>query len=121
MSERITLTLRAPLARPLSASAIAPDRFAGLSAKEIAELQLWDGRTPVALGDVFTVSGDRSATVVLEGDLARREPREAIRGDRTGRDRMRERRAQRERDAVAHLGASGFGASSTSPLMILRR
>ncbi len=70
MSDRITLTLRAPLARPLSASVIAGDRFAGLSAPELAALELWDGRTPMALGDLFTVSGERSATVVLEGDLA---------------------------------------------------
>jgi formylmethanofuran dehydrogenase subunit C len=71
MSDRITLTLRAPITRALAAEAIAPDRFAGLLAKEIAELALWDGRTSVALGDVFTVSGDHSSTVVLEGDLAR--------------------------------------------------
>jgi formylmethanofuran dehydrogenase subunit C len=70
MSDRITLTLRAPLARPLSASEIVPDRLATLAAKEIAALELWDGRAPIALGDVFTVSGERSSNVVLEGDLA---------------------------------------------------
>jgi formylmethanofuran dehydrogenase subunit C len=70
MSDRITLTLRAPLAHPLSASAIAPDRFAALSSQEIAALELWDGRAPIALGDVFTVSGERASSVVLEGDLA---------------------------------------------------
>ena len=70
MSDRITLTLRAPLARPISAGAIAPDRFAGLSSQEIAALELWDGSSRIALGDVFTVSGERSASVVLEGDLA---------------------------------------------------
>jgi formylmethanofuran dehydrogenase subunit C len=69
MSDRITLTLRAPLAHPLSASAIAPDRFAGLSTQEIAALELWDARTPITLGDVFTVSGERSPNVVLDGDL----------------------------------------------------
>ncbi|MBK5186945.1 MAG: formylmethanofuran dehydrogenase subunit C [Gemmatimonadaceae bacterium] len=70
MSDRITLTLRAPLAHPLAADAIAPDRFASLGAQEISALQLWDGRNAVALGDVFTVSGDHSSAVVLEGDLA---------------------------------------------------
>ncbi|MEO8881676.1 MAG: formylmethanofuran dehydrogenase subunit C [Gemmatimonadaceae bacterium] len=70
MSDRITLALRAPLARPLDAEAIAPDRLAALDAREISALQLWDGRTAVALGDVFTVSGERSSSVVLEGDLA---------------------------------------------------
>jgi formylmethanofuran dehydrogenase subunit C len=70
MSDRITLSLRAPLAHPISASAIAPDRFAALSSQEIAALELWDGRNAVALGDVFTVSGERAMSVVLEGELA---------------------------------------------------
>jgi formylmethanofuran dehydrogenase subunit C len=71
MSERITLTLRAPLERPLDADAIAPDRFAALGAQEIAALPLWDGRNSIALGDVFSVNGERSQTVVLEGDLTK--------------------------------------------------
>jgi formylmethanofuran dehydrogenase subunit C len=70
MSDRITLTLRASLAHPISAGAIAPDRFAGLSSQEIAALELWDGRNRIALGDVFTVNGERATSVVLEGDLA---------------------------------------------------
>lgn len=70
MSDRITLTLRAPLAHPLEADAIAPDRFATLSAQDISALRLWDGRTAVPLGDVFFVAGDRSSAIVLEGDLA---------------------------------------------------
>jgi formylmethanofuran dehydrogenase subunit C len=69
MSDRITLTLRAPLTRPLDADAIAPDRFAGLGAQEVSALELWDGRTAVALGDVFAVAGDRSSTLVIDGDL----------------------------------------------------
>ena len=71
MSDRITLTLRAPLDRALDADAIAADRLAALSAQEIAALPLWDGRNAVALGDVFSVSGERAQTVVLEGDLAK--------------------------------------------------
>ena len=71
MSDRITLTLRAPLERTLDADAIAADRFAALSAQEISALQLWDGRKAVALGDMFSVSGERSQIVVLEGDLAK--------------------------------------------------
>jgi formylmethanofuran dehydrogenase subunit C len=69
MSDRITLSLRAPLARPLDADAIAADRFAALSAAELGAIQLWDGRDAVALGDVFTIDGERSSTVMLEGDL----------------------------------------------------
>lgn len=70
MSDRISLSLRAPLARPLDAEVIAANRFASLGAAEIAALQLWDGRAAVALGDVFTITGERSSSVVLEGDLA---------------------------------------------------
>jgi formylmethanofuran dehydrogenase subunit C len=71
VSERITLTLRAPIAHPLDADAIAPDRLAALDAHEISALRLWDGRNAVSLGDVFTVAGDRSSNVVLEGDLTK--------------------------------------------------
>jgi formylmethanofuran dehydrogenase subunit C len=71
MSDRITLTLRSPLDRALSADAIAADRFAALGALEISALRLWDGRNSIALGDVFSVSGERAQTVVLEGDLAK--------------------------------------------------
>ncbi len=70
MSDRTTLTLRSPIAYPLAADAIAPDRLASLDSHEISALQLWDGRNAVALGDVFTVAGDRSSTLALEGDLS---------------------------------------------------
>jgi formylmethanofuran dehydrogenase subunit C len=71
MSDRITLTLRAPLERPIDADVIAADRFAALDAQEISALRLWDGRNSIALGDVFSVNGDCAQTVVLEGDLAK--------------------------------------------------
>ena len=71
MSDRVTLTLRAPLDRALNADAIAPDRFAALTTQEISALPLWDGRSVVALGDVFSVSGERAPTVVIEGDLSK--------------------------------------------------
>jgi formylmethanofuran dehydrogenase subunit C len=71
MSDRITLTLRAPLDRALDADAIAADRFTALSAQEISALPLWDGRNAVSLGDVFSVSGERAQTVVLAGDLTK--------------------------------------------------
>jgi formylmethanofuran dehydrogenase subunit C len=71
MSDRITLTLRAPLERALDADAISADRLAALSAQEISALRLWDGRNSIALGEVFSVKGERSPIVVLEGDLAK--------------------------------------------------
>ena len=71
MSDRITLALRSPLERALDADAISPDRFATLESREISALPLWDGRNSVELGEAFTVKGERSQTVVLEGDLAK--------------------------------------------------
>lgn len=73
MSDRITLALRAPLMRPLGAECIAGDRFAALSADEIRALPLWDGRTALMLGEIFAVSGERSASIDIEGDLAQLE------------------------------------------------
>jgi formylmethanofuran dehydrogenase subunit C len=70
MSDRVTLTLRAPLARPIGAERIAGDRFAALSESGIAALVLWDGHTSIALGDVFTVRGDHSSNIAIEGDTA---------------------------------------------------
>jgi formylmethanofuran dehydrogenase subunit C len=70
MSDRVTLTLRAPLARPLEADCIVPDRFTGLSEQQIASLQLWDSRNAIALGDVFTVRGDHSPNITIDGDAA---------------------------------------------------
>jgi formylmethanofuran dehydrogenase subunit C len=71
MSDRITLTLRAPLERPLDADVIAADRFAALGAHEISALRLWDGRDAITLGDVFAVGGERSQHIVIEGDVAK--------------------------------------------------
>src|SRR5437763_17062473 len=71
MSDRVILTLRAPLERALDADTIAADRFVSLDSQEISALPLWDGRNSVALGDVFSVSGERSQNIVLEGDLTK--------------------------------------------------
>jgi formylmethanofuran dehydrogenase subunit C len=71
MSDAVVLTLRAPLAHDLDAECVAPDRFAPLSAREIAELPVRAGRTAAALGDFFDVRGERSASVCVEGDVAR--------------------------------------------------
>ena len=73
MSDRVALALRAPLTRPIGAECIAGDRFAALSADEIRALPVWDGRASVSLGEIFTVSGERSSRIDIEGDLARLE------------------------------------------------
>lgn len=71
MSHAVTLSLRTPPERTLEADALTPDRLAALSAREIAELPLHDGPHALHVGDLFDVRGERSATVRLEGDLAR--------------------------------------------------
>ena len=70
MSDQVTLTVRAPLAQRLEADAIVPDRFPALDARAIARLPLWYGGWPAALGDFFTVKGERSDRVLVQGDLA---------------------------------------------------
>ena len=69
MSEAVTLTLRAAPERTVEADGIAPDRLAGLSEREIADLPVWHEGRAVALGELFAVRGERSARVRVEGDL----------------------------------------------------
>jgi formylmethanofuran dehydrogenase subunit C len=64
------LRLRAPLTLPVEAECITPDRFIGLSATELAALPVLCGRRWWALGEIFSVSGDGAAVIVLEGDLS---------------------------------------------------
>jgi len=70
MSDQVVLTLRAPLEHRLEADAIVPDRFPTLGARAIAGLPVWYGGRPAALGDFFTVTGERSERVLVQGDLA---------------------------------------------------
>lgn len=65
----LTLTLRTPPPARVRAAALAPDRLRGLSASEVAALTLRCGRSPVAVGDLFAVSGDGGEELVLAGDL----------------------------------------------------
>lgn len=71
MSDTIVLALRGALERTLEADCIAADRFAGAGAKDIGDLRVWYGSQPAKLGDFFTVRGERSARVRIEGHLDR--------------------------------------------------
>jgi formylmethanofuran dehydrogenase subunit C len=71
MSDTVTLVLRDTLDTIVEAEAIIPDRFATLSNADIARLPVWRGREQLAIGDLFSVDGERSACVHLAGDLAR--------------------------------------------------
>ncbi|HEY7896202.1 MAG TPA: formylmethanofuran dehydrogenase subunit C [Gemmatimonadaceae bacterium] len=70
MSDVITLTLRAPVARRLEVEGIAPNALATLDESDIARLPVWDGPHTVPLGDVFQVRGGRSDRVRVSGDLS---------------------------------------------------
>ncbi|MEM3383804.1 MAG: formylmethanofuran dehydrogenase subunit C [Nitrososphaerales archaeon] len=72
----ILLKLKAKVERPLDASMISPDVFAGKSLKEIESLELWRGNKKIKLGEIFEVSGETAQkpeeiTITIEGDLSR--------------------------------------------------
>lgn len=67
MSE-VRLRLKATTAIPIEAETIKPDHFAALSAAEVAALPVFHGNEKCALGDLFTVEGERSDQVRLVGD-----------------------------------------------------
>jgi formylmethanofuran dehydrogenase subunit C len=71
MSDAVVLSLTHPPEHALVAPAIAADRFAALGAKEIAALPVLHGGRAARLGDFWSVRGERSATLQLEGELDR--------------------------------------------------
>jgi formylmethanofuran dehydrogenase subunit C len=73
MSDAVTLVLSQAPDHTLGANCIVPDRFAALNAREIASLPVTHGGRAARLGDFFKVSGERSASVRLEGKLEKAE------------------------------------------------
>jgi formylmethanofuran dehydrogenase subunit C len=71
VSDAVTLTLRSQLQEHLDFDGILPERLAGLAEREIAMLPVWLGGRQAALGDLFTVRGERAMHLRFEGDLAR--------------------------------------------------
>lgn len=71
MSEHVTLTLRSPLEQEIEAECIVADAFATLGNREIAALPVWAGRHRHHLGDFFDVTGERSTSVRVVGDVRR--------------------------------------------------
>src|SRR5207253_384201 len=71
MSDAVTLSLTTPPEHALVADCITADRLAALGEKEIGELPVLHGGRAAHVGDFFRVTGGRSGTVRLEGDLAR--------------------------------------------------
>lgn len=68
-ADGVTLHLREPTTIPIEADSICPDHFIGRSQAEIEALPAFYGRRKVTLGDLFTVEGEDSDQIVVEGDL----------------------------------------------------
>jgi formylmethanofuran dehydrogenase subunit C len=66
-----TLTLKIQPTVPLEANSITPDYFLGKTVAEIAILTVFAGNEAARLGDFFSIAGDGTAEIVVEGDLAR--------------------------------------------------
>ena len=68
-TDAVTLRLKEPTTIPIEADSICPDQFVGCSQAEIEALPAFYGRRKVTLGDLFTVEGEDSDQIVVEGDL----------------------------------------------------
>lgn len=66
----VTLALKQPTTIPIEADAISPDNFLGRTRQEIADLPILYGRRQRRIGDLFTVEGEDSDTIILRGDLS---------------------------------------------------
>jgi len=69
VSDAVTLSLAARPDHVLVADCIAADRFAGLEAKDIAELPVVHGGQAGTLGEFFKIRGGHSSVVRIEGDV----------------------------------------------------
>jgi formylmethanofuran dehydrogenase subunit C len=69
MPDGIRLSLRGPLTDLIEIDGLTPDRTAGLSAVDIAALPVMIGSRRASVGDFFSVTGERSDRVQVEGDL----------------------------------------------------
>jgi formylmethanofuran dehydrogenase subunit C len=71
VSENVTLTVESPVEHSIDADCIVPDRFLGLTEREIAALPMRSGRRQLLLGDIFRVRGGGSNRVRVVGDVSR--------------------------------------------------
>lgn len=66
-----TLTLKLQPSVPVEAGVITPDHFLGKTPAEIADLPITVGNEQARLGDLFSVTGNGTAEIIVEGNLAR--------------------------------------------------
>lgn len=69
MSDIVRLTLRGAIDQSIEIDGLTPDRVATLSEAEIAALPVVAGSRRSALGDFFSIKGERSNRLQIEGDL----------------------------------------------------
>jgi formylmethanofuran dehydrogenase subunit C len=69
VKDDIILHLREPTTIPIEADSITPDLFAERNRAEIEILPAFYGRRKVTLGDLFAVDGEKSDSIVIQGDL----------------------------------------------------
>jgi formylmethanofuran dehydrogenase subunit C len=72
--EIVTITMKNQPALYLEADNVTPDKFAGKTAAQIADLHVHEGNTTYTLGKYFEVAGDAGATaadtkIVVKGDV----------------------------------------------------
>lgn len=71
----ITLTPKRVFKFPIEGKNITPDIFAEKSAKEIADLEVWEGNRKRSLGELFDIKNDSSAseefTIKIEGNVSK--------------------------------------------------
>ena len=71
----ITLIPKRVFKFPIEGKSISPDIFAEKSAKEIADLEVWEGNRKRSLGELFDIKNENSAseefTVKIEGDVSK--------------------------------------------------
>jgi formylmethanofuran dehydrogenase subunit C len=65
----VTFRLTRPPTVPLEAEVLSPDVIAGLSHTEIRALSVYHGKRQLPLGEFFDVEGERSADLVIHGNL----------------------------------------------------
>ena len=67
----LALTLRTPPPARVDASALLPERLCAMSRSDLAALTVRCGRSTLAVGDLFEVSGAGEGQLTLAGDLRR--------------------------------------------------
>jgi len=98
----LTLTLKEPPAVPLEAECLAPNVLAPLTNADILALPVFQGKRQRRLDEFFTVEGEGSDTIELQGDLSK--VKWIGRGMTSGRIRV-------AGNAGMHLGAYMRGGS----------